>query len=128
MWIGNIYLSKGSIQQLSGLLKKVLTNVPGDEIRNLISIGDFNCNRNLANKKRMKLLNLIAKNLSMSIVSSGGSTRGESELDYAIVGNNINLVLREEESLSDQKALKGIIATKRERFKQIILIPDKKTR
>ena len=42
LWLGNIYLSKGTIKQLSKVARKVLEIIPGIGMDNTLMIGDFN--------------------------------------------------------------------------------------
>lgn len=126
IWFGNVYLNRGStnqIQQLFAVLSKV---IPTNEIKNLILIGDFNINIGEYKGPKFTLLRDLCKQFQLTINEPILATRGTSKLDFLITGSQINV--KDEfqlKSPSDHNIVIWTIKIKATTKPKRIVIPNK---
>jgi len=105
MWLVNVYINDGSIHKLTKILGKIRTNIPSNEWRALMLIGDFNINASIDNPD-FQLLISASKSMGLNIWLTEENTTEISRLDYVVAGS---LLTKEKyvtiNSLSDHKAI-----------------------
>ncbi len=90
LWLGNIYLNRGMPKQVQKLFSVIQKEVPDNEMKNLILIGDFNIN--LAEKSpKLILMQNLCKQFRLKIHETNEGTRGAAKLDYMICGSGIEV-------------------------------------
>ena len=75
---------------MSKISNQILNIIPGNEMMNVVLIGDFNFDLNKQESSKISLLKYIMKNMKMEIISTEKNTRKEAKLDYAIIGVIVN--------------------------------------
>ena len=128
MWVVNVYLSEGSIEQIQELFGELRNSIPENELDILCCIGDFNVDLNKESHER-KLLEKLCKFLNLNIVRpSEHTTKHGSILDYIIIGKNIGAY---EQSIvygpSDHRALNWELEITNIQKRKAIKIPCKTT-
>ncbi len=87
LWLGSIYLSKGSPNQIKTLFQKIYKEIPPSEWKFIILAGDFNINLN-ENSSKKKLLETLTKQFTLKIVKSTSTSR---MIDFLIHGSAIDV-------------------------------------
>lgn len=90
LYLGNIYLSRGSPKQVQKILSKIRKIVPENHLSQVLLIGDFNVD--LRKKgEALSLLRSCAKNLGLKLLDPEVPTRNGSTLDFVLAGRNIKV-------------------------------------
>jgi len=88
-WIGNIYLNRGSIKQITKLFSVIQQVIPSNELPNTILGGDFNINLSGLKTPQKILLNTLCKQINLKISIPNQNTRSSATLDFLIIGKGI---------------------------------------
>ncbi len=106
IWMINVYLSRGTKQQIQELFLNINRYIPYEDLRSLIILGDFNVNLS-KQSDRLDTLKALTKDLGLSIVEPSDSTRNGFTLDFVICHSSYNAVAECVNSkLSDHLALR----------------------
>ena len=128
LWLVNTYLRLGSKAQIQELFRNLKNRVLGDEVEDIIMIGDFNVNLEVRSDE-LDLLNALAKELNLKIFRPESRTRGDSTLDFLIAHKNLQVQINTiYTDLSDHLAAPALIELpKRVKKKNIQVINRKLT-
>ncbi len=111
MWLINVYLSRGTKQQIQELLLNINRYIPQEDLRCLVILGDFNINLR-QQSDRLDTLRALTKDLGLSIIEPSNPTRNEATLDFIICNpGNIVKTICINPNLSDHSALRIVLST-----------------
>ncbi len=89
LWLGNIYLNKGKINQIQKLFKTLKSIIPPHEWNRVVLIGDFNVNLNTQSDPRCHLIKALSKELGLIVHYPPDNTFKSSKIDFAIVSKKL---------------------------------------
>jgi len=88
VWVSSVYLNKGLNTQIQALFSCIARNIPPEEWRYILLLGDFNVNIS-EDSPRSKLLSDFCKQFHLQISRPVSPTRGQSVLDFAVYGSSL---------------------------------------
>ena len=125
LWIGNIYLNKGKIDQIKSLFSKLESLISPYEWGRIILGGDWNTDLRSKTPKRTLLLEL-AKQMKLKILTANPSTRLGKTLDYFMIGSDLEAkCFSMKTSPSDHFPIKIIVNVPFPRPRIKLLLPNR---
>lgn len=129
LWVINVYIHDGSITKIQKLFGKVRQQIPNNEWKATIIIGDFNIDAQDSNSD-FKLMKSICKSMGMTIHVPNENTTATSKIDYIITGSLFEIqqvrLYGSYGKVSDHKAINWTFNFKPLGKNTPITIPDRK--
>jgi len=128
IWLSSMYINHGTRKNLLNTMAEIQNKIPETDWPYLILAGDWNINLKDKENKVTEALNIICKNMNLTVLRCGDS-RKEREIDFFVCGSKIDVKdtkLVNCQDLSDHHAIWAEIAIKApEKSLRTTKMPDK---
>jgi len=127
LWIGSIYIHKGTTKDILNTFSEIKKYVPQSEWRRLLLAGDWNVDIESQEDKYANTLKIILKQMQLHVHSVGPTRKGRT-LDFIVAGMDIKVSnLNKVATLwSDHAILSAEIEIPISKTSSKIIIPNKK--
>lgn len=126
LWTANVYLNRGTTDQIKCLLSRILEIIPVPEQSRVIIGGDWNVNLLQPSPSREILIKL-AQQFKLKIISGGPTSKKGNIIDFYLLGASIEGQAEVQNfTLSDHKPVKSTFKLPFPKKSPKIILPNRK--